>query len=50
MGAEGMKKLGELSASCIESIEDNLFMINPKMSYVPDDVAKSAPEFWRPKE
>lgn len=50
MGTEGMKKLGELSASSIESIEDNLFMINPKMSYVPDDVAKSAPDFWRPKE
>jgi hypothetical protein len=25
-------------------------VINPKMSYVPDDVAKAAPEFWRPKE
>ena len=50
MGAEGMRKLGELSAAAIESIEDNLFVINPKMSYVPDDVAKSAPEFWRPKE
>jgi hypothetical protein len=50
MGAEGMRKLSELSAAAIESIEDNLFVINPKMSYVPDDVAKSAPEFWRPKE
>jgi hypothetical protein len=50
MGAEGMRKLGELSAASIESIEHNLFVINPKMSYVPDDVAKAAPEFWRPKE
>jgi hypothetical protein len=50
MGAEGMRKLGELSASSIESSETNLFAINPKISYVPDDVAKSAPEFWRPKE
>jgi hypothetical protein len=50
MGAEGMRKLGELSASSIESSETNLFVINPKISYVPDDVAKSAPEFWRPKE
>ncbi len=50
MGAEGMRKLGELSASCIESIEDNLFVMNPKISYVPDEVAKSAPDFWRAKE
>jgi hypothetical protein len=50
MGAEGMRKLGELSAACIESSETNLFAINPKMSYVSDEVAKSAPDFWRPKE
>jgi len=50
MGAEGMRKLEALSAAAIESSETNLFMINPKMSYVPDEVAKSAPDFWRPKE
>jgi hypothetical protein len=49
MGPEGMKKLAELSAEAIESIETNLFTINPKMSYVPEEVAKSAPEFWHPK-
>ena len=50
MGAEGMRKLETLSAAAIESSETNLFVINPKMSYVPDDVAKSAPDFWRPKD
>jgi hypothetical protein len=49
MGPDGMKKLDELSASTIESIEINLFSINPHMSYVPDEVANSAPDFWRPK-
>lgn len=49
MGAEGMKKLSELSASALESIETNLFSINPHMSYVSDEVASSAPDFWRPK-
>ena len=49
MGADGMKKLSELSAASIESIENNLFAINSHMSYVSDDVAKAAPDFWRPK-
>jgi hypothetical protein len=49
MGADGMKKLGELSAAAISSIETNLFSINPHMSYVSNEVAGSAPDFWRPK-
>jgi hypothetical protein len=49
MGQEGMKKLSELSAAAIDSIENNLFAINPHMSYVPDEIANSDPDFWRPK-
>ena len=49
MGSEGMKKLSELSAAAIESLETNLFIINPRMSYVSDEVANAAPDFWRPK-
>jgi hypothetical protein len=49
MGADGMKKLGELSAAALVSIETNLFSINPHMSYVSDEVAASASDFWRPK-
>lgn len=49
MGAEGMKKIGELAAASIESSESNLFAVNPKMSYPPDEWVKSDPEFWAPK-
>jgi len=49
MGEEGMKKLEELSAAAIESSESNLFMFNPKMSYVSDEWIKADPDFWKPK-
>jgi len=49
MGEDGMKKLSALSAAAIESSETNLFAINPKMSYVGEDMVKADPEFWRPK-
>jgi len=49
MGQEGMKKLSDLSAAAIDSIETNLFAINPHMSYVPDEIINSDPDFWRPK-
>lgn len=50
MGPDGLKKLGELSADCIESIETNLFEISPKMSYPPADWADKNPDFWKQKE
>jgi hypothetical protein len=49
MGEDGMKKLEELSAAAIQSSEANLFMLNPKMSYVPDEWLKADPDFWKPK-
>jgi hypothetical protein len=49
VGEEGMKKLDELAAVAIESNESNLFMFNPKMSYVSDDWVKADPDFWKPK-
>ena len=49
MGEAGMKKLGELSAACIESSQTNLFMFSPKMSYPPDAWVKADPTFWKPK-
>jgi len=45
LGPEGMKKLGEQAAACIESSQTNLFMFNPKLSYVPDEW-KKADSFW----
>jgi len=49
MGEDGMKKLAELEASCIDSAETNLFMFNPKMSYVSEKWINADPAFWKPK-
>lgn len=49
MGEEQMQKLRELSASAIESLESNVVMFNPKMSYVPDSWIKADPGFWGQK-
>jgi hypothetical protein len=48
LGESGMKKLGELSAACIESQQTNVFQFNPKMSYPPEEWIKADP-FWKPK-
>jgi hypothetical protein len=48
VGSEKMKKIRELTASCIESVETNLFEFNPKMSYAADEWIKADP-FWKPK-
>jgi hypothetical protein len=44
-----MKKLGELEAAAIESMQSNLFMFNPRMSYVSPDWVKADPDFWTVK-
>ncbi|MGD0404467.1 MAG: hypothetical protein ABSB66_14870 [Candidatus Acidiferrales bacterium] len=49
MGADGMKKLSELSAAAIASSETNIFAINPRQSYMMEDLIKADPEFWGPK-
>lgn len=49
IGAEGMKKLSELSAAAIDTVESNLLAFNPKLSYPPDPWVKSNPDFWKPK-
>jgi len=48
MGEKGMKRLEELSASCIEWDQTNLFEFSPKMSYPDPDWIKADP-FWKPK-
>jgi hypothetical protein len=42
------KKMAELSAACIESVQTNLFAFNPKESYPMDEWIKADP-FWKPK-
>jgi hypothetical protein len=49
MGEDGMKKLGELAAACIDSSDNELFSINPKQSYPVDAWVKGNPDFWKPK-
>jgi hypothetical protein len=49
LGEEGLKKLANLEAACIESRQDNLFQISPKMSYPPESWVKAEPDFWKPK-
>jgi hypothetical protein len=48
VGEKGMKRLEELSASCIEWDQTNLFEFSPKMSY-PDPEWIKADPFWKPK-
>ncbi len=45
-----MKKAGELAASCLEESQNNLFMFNPKMSYVSAEWIKADPSFWKPAQ
>jgi len=49
MGEDGMRKLAELTAATVDSSETNLFVFNPRMSYVGEDWIKADPEFWKPK-
>jgi len=47
LGADGMKKVNELTAACVEDVQVNLFAFNPKMSYPPDAWVKADPGFWK---
>lgn len=49
LGEEGLKKLDELFGACVESSEAQLFALNAKMSYPPDEWVKADPDFWKPK-
>ncbi len=48
LGADGMKKVSELTAACVQDVQVNLFAFNPKMSYVADAWVKADPTFWKP--
>ena len=47
LGADGLKKLAALEASCLESKQADLFFIDPKMSYPNEKILKADPEFWK---
>jgi hypothetical protein len=48
LGEEGMKKLRELEADCIQDSSSELFSINPAQSYPPPEWVKADPDFWKP--
>lgn len=49
VGEDGIKKLDELDASCVQSEMSNIFALDPKMSIPTDDMVKAEPDFWRAK-
>jgi hypothetical protein len=49
LGENGVKQFHELFASAVGYSRSELFSINPKMSYVPDEWIKADPDFWKPK-
>ncbi len=49
MGEEDMKKLDKLYGESVESAHSELFAINPRQSYPPEEWVKADPEFWKPK-
>lgn len=49
MGEDGMKKLSELMATTVDTVEGNLFAFNPTESYALPEWVKSDPEFWKTK-
>lgn len=49
IGEENGKRMDELFASCVESMQSQLFAFNPAMSYPADEWIKSDPDFWKLK-
>ncbi len=49
LGDDFRKMSREFAATGLISTETNLLAINPKMSYVSQETAKAAPDFWNPK-
>jgi hypothetical protein len=50
LGENGLRRLGELEAASVESSGHELFVMNPKMSYVSDEYLNADADFWAPKE
>ena len=49
LGEEGFKKFQQINADAVETAESALYRFAPDLSNPPDDVAKVAVDFWRPK-
>lgn len=46
LGPDEMKKIGEMTASCLESSQTNLYELDPKISFAADEWIKADP-FWK---
>ena len=49
LGEEGFKKFQQISADTVETAESTLYRFAPDISNPPEEVAKVAADFWRPK-
>jgi len=49
IGEANGKRMDELFASCVESLQTQLFAFNPAMSYPAEEWIKADPDFWKPK-
>jgi hypothetical protein len=49
LGEEGYKKFQQINADAVEIAESTLFRFSPDLSNPPEEVAKVASDFWRPK-
>jgi hypothetical protein len=50
LGEDGMKKMNELFAACVETSESQILSFSPAMSYPPESLVKADGEFWKPKQ
>jgi hypothetical protein len=48
-GDDGMHKLEETARDAYASVDDTLWEVNPKTSYVPKEMIAANPDFWAPK-
>jgi hypothetical protein len=49
LGDEGFKKFQQISAEAVEVADSTLYRFNAELSNPPEEVAKVAMDFWRPK-
>jgi hypothetical protein len=49
LGEEGFKKFQQISVDAVEIADSTMYRFNPELSNPPEEVAKVAMDFWRPK-
>jgi hypothetical protein len=49
LGSEGMHHMDDVARDAYASVDDTLWEVNPKTSYVPKEVIDANPSFWAPK-